>query len=170
LLPAGGDHELRVVKELLVALVHVHDAEPPAAVRVPLELVHGVFERGGDGRALGLDHDHGDAVHEQHDVGDDVLVGLARRAGDLELADRPEGVVLRVVPVDEVDGAAPALLPALDPLDDGALEQQLGGLLVGLQQLRRPEALEGVDGLRDAGVVEPGVAVRVEVDAAEGLP
>ena len=51
----------------------------------------------------------------------------------LELVDDPEGVVLGVVPVDEVDGAAAALVPALDAIHHGALEQQLGGRLVGLQ-------------------------------------
>ena len=79
---AGGDQELGVVEELLVALVHVHDAQVPAAVGVALELVDRLLQRLGGVGALALDHHQRDAVDEEHEVRDDVLVGLAGRAGD----------------------------------------------------------------------------------------
>jgi len=85
---------------------------PPRSTVSPRVLRPGLRRTSNEG-ALGLDHHQRDAVHEEHNVGDDVLVRLARGAGHLELVHGPERVVVGVVPVDEVDGAAPALLPAL---------------------------------------------------------
>ena len=72
-------------------------------------------------------------------------IGLATEQSiyGLELVDDPEAVVLRVVPVDEVDGAPTALVPTPDAIYHCALEQQLGGRLIGLQQLAGAEALQG---------------------------
>jgi hypothetical protein len=57
LLAAGGDDELGVMEERLVALVQVHQAQFPAAVRVALELVDRILQRCGGIGALAL-HDH----------------------------------------------------------------------------------------------------------------
>ena len=63
-------------------------------------LVHGV---GGElVGVLALDDDQGNAVHEQHDVGNDEVLDRARRV-DAELVDGEEVVPLRVVEVDQLD-------------------------------------------------------------------
>ena len=166
---AGSDDELVVVEQPLVALVDVHQAEPAAPVGVALKLVDRFLHRRGDVGALRLDDDERNAVHEQHDVGDEVLGRLARRALQLELVDRPEGVALGVVEVDEVDVARAALVPALDAVDLRALHDQAGGPLVGLQELRGAQALQCADRLGDAPLVEPGLPMLVAVDALQGL-
>ena len=63
----------------------------------------------------------GEAVHEGHDVGDDVLLGPA----DLVLPGDDPVVVLRVVEVEEVDGVVfAAVAPVLfegDAVGEGGL-------------------------------------------------
>jgi hypothetical protein len=98
-----------------------------------------------------------------------VLVGLPTGLLDLELVDGAEGVVLRVVPVEELHRASSAAIPAGQAFDGDALVQQLGGRLVGLHQLGGGKVLERRDDRAQAGLVEPRLTVVVEVDAVEGL-
>ena len=102
-----------------------------------------------------LDHHHRQAVEEQHDVGDDVVLGA--EDADLELADRDEAVVVAGRKVHEAHGRA--LVAGLAVLADaGVLQQELEQVLVVLQQTGAREARgELLDDLLDLIVFEPGV-------------
>ena len=109
------------MEEALVALVVVDVA---ALVRVALQLVDRLDARVGDVRALALDDDERDAVDEEHDVGNDVLVRLASGFVDAELVDRQEVVALRVLPVDVVHRLPAPAVAALDTVHGRTGEQK----------------------------------------------
>lgn len=155
------------MEEPLGALGLVDLAGLLAGVVVAAELVDGGGDGLGDRGALALDDGEGDAVDEEDDVGANRALGHAAGAVDLELADGGEGVPFGVVPVDEVDGPVAPLVPVGEPLDGDAVEEEAGGLLIGLHEPRVPDALQGAGDLRDARLVEPWLAI-AEVDAAEG--
>ena len=62
-------------------------------------------------------------------------------------------------PVDEVDGLAAATIPAGQAFHRDAAQQQVGGGAVGLQQAVGGDAGERGHSLRQAFVVQPGLAV-----------
>jgi hypothetical protein len=89
------------VKQLLVPFVLIY---PRALIGVPLKLVYRFFHWCGTVRALAFDYDEWNAVHEQHEVRNNVPLDLASRFVESELANDTKGIVDRVVPVDEVHG------------------------------------------------------------------
>ena len=133
---------------------------------VAADLVH-CFAEVALGRGLALDDHEGDAVHEQDEIGDVRLA--AAGAGDVhaELVDHGEVVVRRGLPVDEVDRPVPAAVRAVH---GDALDQEVGDVLVGFQEAGGGDSSQGVVRLADPGVVQPGVALVVEVDAGECVP
>ena len=74
-----------------------------ALAAVALQLNEGFVHRVGAGRRtfLALHHRQRQAVHEQHDVGDDETAH-ATRCVDAELVDRVKAVALRVLKVDQL--------------------------------------------------------------------
>jgi hypothetical protein len=89
-------------------------------------------------------------------------------AVDLELAHRRERVLLGVLPVDEMDLLVAALVPVGQPSTVTPSSRSFVRLLVRLHQACVRNALERADGLSEAGLVEPWLAV-AQVDALEGL-
>ena len=167
LVEVRGDHELVGVEEALVALVVV-DAR--SLVRVALQLVDRFDGRVGDVRALALDDDERDAVDEEHDVGNDELVRLTAGLVNAELVDRQELVALGMLPVDVVDRLAAPAVPALDAVHRRTGEEKGRDLLVGLDQLERWRSQQRRLRLSDAALVQPLVAVIVNVDPAQRCP
>jgi hypothetical protein len=148
-LRAGRDQDLHRLEELgrtefPVALLHL---------LVAGELVDR-FElpRLAEGWARALDEPHRDPVHEERDVGPDVLL----RAVDLELAGDDELVCARVFEVEEPDRviALPVaqVLLQRDPVRDRRVE-----LLVRLDEARRRGARDRADRLLNIVVGEPCV-------------
>ena len=131
--------------------------DPVALVGVAQELLDPLGQWVVDRRALALDDDQRDAVHEQDDVGDDEPPGHRRgtggRAGTRCFSGWSKSMKRTVRPRSPVR-----------PLDADAFQQQGGGLLVDLHQLAGGEPQQAVDGRLDAGLVEPLLAVVVEVD------
>ena len=120
-LPAGRHDELAVVEERRIPF-----PLGPALLAVAEELIDRLGNRILDLRRFALDHHDWQAVEEQHDVGDDVVLGAEDT--DLELADRDEAVVVAGRKVREADGRA--LLAALTILADaGVLQQELEQVL-----------------------------------------
>src|SRR5680860_138860 len=154
------------MEELLVALILL---DPVALVGEALELVVGLFHGGGEVGTLALHHGQGDAVHEEHDVRDHELLCLAAGFVHPKLVDGPKLVVLRMVPVDVAGGVALTVVPAGEAFHHRAFEQELHELLVGLQELQRSYALEGRDRLAHPRLVEPLLALVVEVDADQSI-
>ena len=72
-----------------------------------------------------------------------------------------------MVPVDAGRRLAAALVPPLNAIHHRAFEDQLGGL-VGFGEPEAGEPLQGIDGLGEAALIEPGLAGGFEVDAVEG--
>jgi hypothetical protein len=175
LVEARDDQQLVGVEQRFVALVVFDLAAGAALVGVAAQLVHRVGQRLGHRGALALDHHQRDAVHQQHEVGHDegLAAVMARRAVDPVLVDHRELVALGVLPVDVVEGLAAAAVPAGQAFDRDAGEQQLGGGAVGLDQPVGGDAGDGADGLGDALIVEPGLALvqvqRVELAAQRGF-
>ena len=111
LLPTGRHHELAVVEENRASLAF---GLPLLAVAQKLidGLRDGLLHLG----RLALDHHHRQAVQEQHDVRNDVVLGS--KDANLELADGDEAVVVAVIEVDEAHRRAVlARLPV--PADTG---------------------------------------------------
>ena len=167
---AGRHDELVVVEERRIPF-----PLGPALLAVAEKLIDRLGNRVLDLGRLALDHHHWQAVEEQHDIGDDVVLGA--EDADLELADRDEAVVLAGRKVRETDGRA--LLAALTVLADaGVLQQELEQVLVVLQQTGAREARgELLDDLLDLTVFEPGVddlkplaQHRRDHDLGEALP
>ena len=98
-LPAGRHDELVVVEERRIPF-----PLGPALLAVAEKLIDRLGNRVLDLGRLALDHHHWQAVEEQHDIGDDVVLGA--EDADLELADRDEAVVLAGRKVRETDGRA----------------------------------------------------------------
>ena len=97
-LPVRGDIEQVIPEQTLVAFQYA------AAVCVPLKLHYRLAQRVGAGRRFTF-HDHqGQAIDEQCDIWDDVLIC----AGDinLELRYRQEAIVCQVVEIDIANGGA----------------------------------------------------------------
>jgi hypothetical protein len=112
-----------------------------------------VLVEGGPRRHAGLlefDHHPGQAIDEADQVGP---AGV-ERAGDAELADQQEVVVLRVFPIDHAQafGALATILAAVFAVGDGHrdafLEQPIDLAVGGLQAHRRAVAGQFVDGGR----------------------
>ncbi len=81
----------------------------------------------GDAAVLQLQHADGDAVHVQHEVGPPLVVALERHLlGDGEV------VLLRLVPVDEVDGFRD--LARLDLHRHAVAQQAVDGLVVAVER------------------------------------
>ena len=95
LVPVGGDHHLVVPEQPFSPFVFVG----LPAVGIAEKLVDTGFHRVGDVRGLALDDRKRQAVHEQHNVRDDVLVG----SFNLELVDAQVFVVVRVLEVNDFD-------------------------------------------------------------------
>ena len=88
------------------------------------------LEHGVGGEVVGilaLDDHQGNAVHEQHDVGDDEVLDPARRV-DTELVDCQEMVPLGVVEVDQLDIGV-LLAGQFVDIDLGAVEEFLDGFV-----------------------------------------
>ena len=149
-LPASRHDELVVVEKRRIPF-----PLGPALLAVAEKLIDRLGNRVLDLGRFALDHHHWQAVEEQHDVGDDVVLGA--EDADLELADRDEAVVVAGRKVREADGRA--LLAALTVLADACvLQQELEQVLVVLQQTGAREARgELLDDLLDLIVFEPGV-------------
>ena len=155
------------MEELLVALLH----GGAAPVGVAQMLVDRRLERGSG--LLALDEREGDAVHEQHLVGHDALAALGAGDVDAELRDDNAVVGVRLVPVlpvDVVNPLIPPAVPAGQALDGGAVDQQVGGLLVGFKEARGADAGKRGDGLADPALIEPRLTVVVLVDDPELCP
>ena len=115
LLPAGGDDELVVIEERCTAF-----ALGAALLAVAQQLVDGFGDGLLDLGRLALDHHHRQAVQEQHDVRDDVVLGA--EDAHLELADGDEAVVVPVLEVHEAHRRA--FLAGLAVLADAGVFQQ----------------------------------------------
>ena len=150
LLPAGGDDELVVVEERRAAF-----ALGAALLAVAQELVDGLGDRLLHLGRLALDDHHRQAVQEQDDVRDDVVLGA--EDAHLELADGDEAVVVPVLEVDEAHGRA--FLAGLAVLADaGVFQQQSEDVAVVLDQAGAGEAGgELLDHLLDLIVFQPGI-------------
>ena len=90
LLPAGGDDELVVIEERRAAF-----ALGAALLAVAQELVDRFRDRLLHLGRFALDHHDRQAIQEQHDVGNDVVLGAENT--HLELADGDEAVVVPVL-------------------------------------------------------------------------
>ena len=161
-LEASGDQELGVTEELLRpfrladpswvgAGASWVGAGPLALIAVAQELCDGMGERVLAVGALGLHDDQGNAVDEEYQVGDDVIA--ARRGPDridAELVDDEEVVALRVLEVEVMHGD---VLAAAWPFHLRPLEQQVGGSLVGLDEVGLAQPLQAIDGLIDTRLI-----------------
>ena len=162
LVEVSGDHELVGMKETLITLVIVHTRP---LVRVTLQLIDRFGGRLCDVRALALDDDQWNAIYEQHDIGDHVLVRLTAGLVDPELIDRQEVVALRVLPIDVLHRpSTPAVLP-LHPIDRHPREEEIRDLLICLNQPQSCRPKKRRLSLSDTTLVEPLVSVPVEIDA-----
>ena len=106
----------------------LHRAEEP---RVELRLLVGKVlpdaVADGDAAVFQFQHADGDAVHVQHDVGPPLVIALERHLlGDGEV------VLLRLVPVDEVDGLRD--LACLDLHRHAVAQQVVDGLVVAVER------------------------------------
>jgi hypothetical protein len=170
LVEVAGHQELAGGEQRRRALVLADLALQKALVVVAAQLVHRLADPLRHAAALALHHHQRDAVDEQHQVRDHVALGaiVAGRALHLELVDHREDVVGGLVPVDVAQGLAAAAVPALQPLYREAVQEQLGGLLVGLQHLAGRQPGDGRHRLIQARLIEPGLAV-AKVDPAQPL-
>ena len=162
--PVVATSSWTVWKSFCVSLLH----GGVAAVGVAQMLVDRRLERGSG--LLALDECERDAVHEQHLVGHDALAALGAGDVDAELRDDDAVVGVRLVPVlpvDVVNPLIPPAVPAGQALDGGAVEQQVGCLLVGFEEARGADAGERGDGLADPALVEPRLTVIVLIDDPE---
>ncbi|MCY1354495.1 hypothetical protein D9M69_408740 [compost metagenome] len=167
---AAGDQQLHAGEQGLVALVFLDLEGCLALVAVAAQLIDGLGQRFGNGRALALHHHQRDAVHQQHQIRDDKFLAavVARRAIDAVLVDHAEVVVGRGVPVDVLDGLPAPAFPAREAVDGDAPEQQLSDLLVGFHQLAGTHAGNGGQGFGNALLIQPGLAV-AQVDGTQAL-
>ena len=150
LLAAGGDHELVVIKQRRTAF-----ALGPALLAVAQHLVDGLGDGLLDLGRFALDHHHRQAVQEQHDVRNDVVLGA--EDAHLELADRDKAVVVPVLEIDKAHrGALFARLPVL--ADAGVFQQQVQDMAVVLDQAGAGKAGgELLDDLLDLVVFQPRI-------------
>lgn len=146
------------MEQPLDALVVLVERRPDLAalIRVPEQLVDRFAERVLDGRTLEFGHDQRNAIDKADSVRDDV----AAPAGQFhfELVDDQEVVVAGVLPVDVAHRLRAAMVPVRQPLHHRALQQKLSDRLVDLHQAVSGSLFEVVDGLVDAGIVQPGLA------------
>jgi hypothetical protein len=164
-LEACGHHELVGVEQPLATL-RLHRA---ALVRVAAQLLDRIPDRVRLGWGLRFDHDQRDAVDEQDGVWVDRCT--ATRRIHSELVDHKELVALqriRGLPVDEMDGPGAPTVPTVLTVHGDAKQKLLGQLLVDLQQGSGLGTGELGDRLVDPPIVEPLVAVVVQVDSAQG--
>lgn len=166
-LEAGRDEDLNTTKEGFAAFVRVDDAEGFAAIRIALELLDGLVEGVGKGGPLAFDDDEGDAVHEEDEVGEDVLAVLAAGAVDAKLVDDAKSVVFGMIPIEVVNGLIAALIPIFEAIDDGAAEELGGRGFVGFDEIVVRDLGESVEGLGEPVGIEPLLAGGVAVDTAE---
>ena len=126
LLATGGDHKLIEIKERWASF-----ACDTTLLAVAQHLVDGL----GDGvlhlGRLAFNQDHGQAIHEQHNVRDNVVLGA--QDADLELAHGNKAVFGAVLEVDKAYRRA--ILACLSVLTDaGVLQKQMKNVLVVLDQ------------------------------------
>ena len=126
-----------------------------ALLAVAQQLVDGLGDGVLDLGRFALDHHHRQAVQEQHDVRDDVVLGA--QDAHLELADGDKAVVVPVVEVHETHRRA--FLAGLAVLADAGVFQQQGeDVAVVLDQTGAGEARgELLDHLLHLIVFQPGV-------------
>ena len=122
LLATGGDHKLIEIKERRTSF-----ACDTTLLAVAQHLVDGL----GDGvlhlGRLAFNQDHGQAIHEQHSVRDDVVLGA--QDTDLALAHGNKAIVGAILEVDKAYGRAIlARLPVL--VDAGVLQKEAKDVLV----------------------------------------
>ena len=157
LVPAGGDDDLVVVEEGRAAL-----ALGAALLAVAEQLVDGLGDGVLDLGRLALDHPDGQAVQEQDDVRDDVV--LRPQDAHLELADGDEAVVGSAVEVHEPHRRALLAGLAVDA-HARVFQEQREDVAVVLDQIGPGEARrELLDRLLHLIVLQPGV------DDLEPLP
>ena len=104
LVAAGADQQLIREEQPRLAFPQPGLLRLLSLVAVAHQLLEGFVHRVG-GEVVGvlaLDHHQRQAVHEQHDVGDDEVLARSRRV-DAELVDGEEVVPLRVLEVDQLD-------------------------------------------------------------------
>ena len=131
-LPAGRDDELVVIEQRRAAL-----ALGAALFAVAQQLVDGFGDGLLDLRRLAFDDHDRQAVQEQHDVRDDVMLGA--EDAHLELADGNEAIVVPVLEIDEAHRRA--FLARLAVLADaGVFQQQIEDMPVVLDQAGAGEA------------------------------
>ena len=161
---AAAAHQKEVrVEEPRLALSQASRTGRLAGVAIACQLGVGLVHRvrGGGAADLRLDHDERQAVHEQHDVGNDEWPDPARRV-DAELVDRVEAVAFRAVEVDQPHRRV--LLAGHLVAVDLRLEQQLLHRLVGLEQRARWAAEDVVEQACQLALGQPLPSVRRRVE------
>ena len=148
-LAAGADEDLRRLEEPRRPLV----LPTRVGLLVAAELLHRLrLPRVADGGALALDDGERQAVDEHDDVGNDVLL---RSEHPVLPGDDPL-VAIRPVKVEEPDRVAPPSVAAVLLQRDAVGERRVE-CLVGLRETGRGHLRDGLHGLRDVGLGEPGV-------------
>ncbi len=157
LVAAGGDDDLVVVEEGRAAL-----AFGAALLAVAEQLIDGLGDRVLDLGRLALDHPYGQAIQEQDDVRDDVV--LRPQDANLELADSDEAVVGSAVKVHKPHRRALLTGPAVYA-HARIFQEHREDVAVVLDQIGSGEARrEPLDRLLYLVILQPGV------DDLEPLP
>ncbi|MND94508.1 hypothetical protein D3C77_385400 [compost metagenome] len=114
LVKTGGHQQLVGGEQGFVALVVIYLKGAFTLVAVAPQLVDGRGQRFRDRRALALHHHQRDAIHQQHQIGDDEGLAAveAGRAIDAVLVDHREAVVSGCIPVNVVNRLATPAVPA----------------------------------------------------------
>ena len=137
-------------------------------IAVTPQLVDGVYQWLGDGGAFAFHDNQRNSVHQQHQVRNNELLAavVAWRAVHSKLVDDGEVVVARCFPINVLDRLTPPTVPARKTTHSNSLEQQLGGLLVGLHQLGGTKAGDRGNGFADALVIQPRLSI-AQVDGSQ---
>ena len=94
----------------------------------------------------------------------------AARLIDPELVDRQELIAFRMRQIDVANGLVPPAIPVRPAIHRRARAQQIARLLVPLHQLDGAQPLQVVHRVVDPALIQPGLAVGIEIDPPQRRP